>query len=262
MENSGSSEGFLSSLLPCSLHSQNHLPGIEMLNVVYFCDHYLQNRAEAWAGMAPGTNRTKRPFLSPGEGLEGGDVSLSHLQRILWAQEGSDAAGTIPSIRPGSLQLLLNKLSPAKRWKRSSHDFHYLIVFSTLNLIEAASRELHLETDKTFASCFADYRSCTFYFKHQWVATAIQMIWKLLLYTEMSLKQQSKRLAQSFAFYLFSSLHFNKTPQWKTLWWLRNNTCIFEHFICTKLQNIRSLLCNYYDSNFQLKCHSLSETMN
>lgn len=58
-----------------------------------------------------------------------------------------------PPVHPARLSpALWNKPSPAKRWKRSSHDLHYLIVFSTLNLIEAAGRELHLETHKAFAS--------------------------------------------------------------------------------------------------------------
>lgn len=85
----------------------------------------------------------------------GGDVSLSHLQSSAGpsaAQEGGDAAGTLTCTQPGSLQMLLDKPLLAKRWKSSSHDFHYLIVFPTLNPIEAASRELHFETDKTFAS--------------------------------------------------------------------------------------------------------------
>lgn len=79
---------------------------------------------------------------------------LLQLRRVWMLQEPSRASSQAHS------NFLLNKLLLTKRWKRRSHDLHYLIVFSTLNLIEAATSELHLETD--ICICFADYRSCTF----------------------------------------------------------------------------------------------------
>lgn len=228
-----------------------------MLNVVYFCDCLFTNtcRGLHWDGSGHEQNLKAIPVPRVrGRGQRREMCPFPTSKGSCAAQEGGDAAGAS---------------SQAHSWTNSHQPRDergapmICIIWSCFPLsIWGSKQGAALGGTQDICICFADYRSCTFYFKHQWVATAIQMIWKLLLYTEMSLKQQSKRLAQSFGFYLFSSFHFNKTPQWKTLWWLRNNTCIFEHFICNKLQNIWSLLCNYYDSNFQLKYHSLSETLN
>lgn len=119
-------------------------------------------------GVPPGINRTKRPFLSPrtGAGLVRRRVPFPppkprRLQHLLQprregGREGCDAAGTLAHAAAASRQahssLLLNKRLLRKKWKTLFYVFNYPIKFSTLNLIRTASWELHLKTEKTFAS--------------------------------------------------------------------------------------------------------------
>lgn len=219
---------------------------------------YLQKRAGVCTGMAPQTE-LKSHSCPQGQGTEGEKCPCPSpkLRREVTLQAPPCASSQAHS---SALEQTLTSQEMKEELPWSSLSDRVFHSKSNRGSRQGAA----LGDTQGICICFADYRSCTFYFKHQWVATAIQMIWKLLLHTEMSLKQQSKRLAQSFGFYLFTYFLFNKTPwwQWKTLWWLWNSTCTFEYLIHTKLQNIWSLLCNCYDNDFQLKYHSLSDTPN
>lgn len=151
------------------------LPGIKLLNVIYLwclsfaemCRHLL------WELLGIGS--TRRALLSLGG--QGG------------CPTPRAALGAATAVKSG-------RIAPV---------FNYLIEFFHTKFNWDSKEGAVLEDRQGICICFADYSSCTFYFKHQWAATAIQMIWKLVLYTEISLKQQRKGLAHGSASpFLFS----------------------------------------------------------
>lgn len=142
-----------------------------MLNVIYFCCCLFTKICKASLWDATGHKQNQKAIAVPrgsrNEGEAGwrvGDVSPSHLQDSTRCDVSCCPGGRAAHVKaetltpraaasgPACQSLLFNKLLPWKKRKNSFSVFNYLIKFTTLNLIETASRELHLKTDKTFAS--------------------------------------------------------------------------------------------------------------